>query len=162
MTSTPDLCDRFPDEVRIAGRPFTSYGGRAAFEGEVVTVRCIADGIPDNTLLKELAATAGDGRVIVVDVEGMTTHAVLGDLIAQDAADHGWAGIVIDGAVRDVDVLRTIAIGVRARGSVPLRSVRRGVGDRDVSVDLDGATVTSGDHLYADATGIVVASRALV
>lgn len=160
--STPDLCDAHPDDVRVAEPVFRSYGGREAFGGPVVVVRCVdADG-PDNTLVKQLAGTPGEGRVLVVDVEGALTNAVLGDLIAADAAKNGWAGVVINGCVRDVEVLREIDLGVCALASVPRRSDRRGIGERDVTARMAGLTISPGDHVYADATGVIASSRALL
>lgn len=159
--STPDLCDAHP-EVRVAEPVFRSYGGREAFGGPAVVVRCIdADG-PDNTMVKELAGSPGEGRVLVVDVEGALTNAVLGDLIAADAAKNGWAGMVVNGCVRDVEVLRDIDLGVCALGSVPRKSNRRGVGERDVTARMAGLTISPGDHVYADATGVIASSQPLL
>jgi regulator of ribonuclease activity A len=107
--TTPDLCDDHPDEVRVLAPVFRTFGGREAFFGRAVTVRC-AD---DNSRVKDLVATPGEGRVIVVDNGGSTARALLGDQTAQAAADNGWAGIVIDGLVRDVEILRTIDLGSR-------------------------------------------------
>ena len=160
--STPDLCDAHPHEVRVAEPGFRAYGGREAFGGPVVVVRCVdADG-PDNTLVKELAGTPGEGRVLVVDVAGVLSNAVLGDLIAADAAKNGWAGMLINGAVRDVEVLRRIDLGVCALASTPVKSNRRGVGERDVAVEFAGVSIAHGDHVYADATGVIVAARSLL
>ncbi|MDO5699583.1 MAG: ribonuclease E activity regulator RraA [Dermatophilus congolensis] len=159
--STPDLCDAHP-EVRVAEPVFRSYGGREAFGGPAVTVRCVDGDGPDNTLVKELANTPGEGRVLVVDVAGVFTNAVLGDLIAAEAAKNGWAGMVINGAVRDVEVLRDIDLGVCALASIPRRSDRRGVGERDIAVEFAGVTFAPGDHVYADATGVLVSSDPLI
>jgi regulator of ribonuclease activity A len=159
--TTPDLCDEH-DEVRVVDGDLRDYGGRERFGGPVVTARCHdADG-PDNTLVKELCSTPGEGRVLVVDAGGLRTHAVLGDLIAAEAVAHGWAGVVVHGVVRDLELLRTMDLGVRALGACPRRSVRRGVGERDVPVRLGSVVVSPGDHLYADATGVVVAAGPLV
>lgn len=158
--STPDLCDAHP-EVRVAEPIFLRFGGRVAFGGPVVVVRCYdADG-PDNTLVKELAGAEGAGRVLAVDVGGLATNAVLGDLIAADAAAHGWSGLLINGYVRDVEVLRGIDLGVRALGSIPRKSIRRGVGERDVTVEFAGVRISPGDYVYADATGVLVSAEPL-
>lgn len=159
--STPDLCDAHP-EVRVAEPVFGSYGGREAFGGPAVVVCCYDKDGPDNTLVKELASADGAGRVLVVDVGGSASNAVLGDLIAADAASHGWSGLLINGYVRDVEVLRDIDLGVRALGSIPRKSNRRGVGERDVVVEFAGVRISPGDHVYADATGVVVSAERLV
>lgn len=156
--TTPDLCDEHADAVRVLPPIFTDYGAREAFCGPVVTVACFED----NSRVKELAQTPGRGRVLVVNGGGSLRRALLGDQIAQRAADNGWSGVVIHGAVRDVEILRTIDLGIRALGAVPLRSRRRGFGAVDATVTFERVPVRPGDHLYADATGIVVASRPLV
>lgn len=153
--TTPDLCDEHGDALRVLPATYTDFGGREAFGGPVVTVACFED----NSRVKELADTTGHGRVLVVNGGGSLRHALLGDRIALRAAENGWSGVMIHGAVRDVEILRTIDLGVRALGSAPVRSVRRGFDSVDVPVTFDRLTVRPGDHLYADATGIVVAGR---
>lgn len=155
--STPDLCDAHPDAVRIAQPLFHRYGGRTAFAGAIVTVRCFED----NSRVKELVGQPGLGRVIVVDGGASLRRALLGDLLAAQAVDNGWSGIVINGCVRDVEVLATLDLGVVALASMPLKTERRGIGEIDVPLAFAGIDWHPGDHLYADATGIVVASHSL-
>jgi regulator of ribonuclease activity A len=150
--STPDLCDEFPDTVRVLEPGFVSFGGRAAFSGPARTVKCFED----NSKVKELAATPGAGHVMVVGGGGSLRRALLGDMIAAQAAANGWAGLVIDGAVRDVEVLATIDLGVKAIGAVPVKTDKRGLGDVDVPVLVGGVTVAPGEMVFADATGVVV------
>ncbi len=157
MFTTPDLCDDHPDEVRVLTTSLRTFGGREAFFGQAVTVRCHED----NSRVKDLAGTPGEGRVIVVDGGGSLRRALLGDVIAQAAADNGWAGLVIHGAVRDVEILRTIDLGVQALGSVPLKTQRLGAGDVGLDVTFGDVTISPGDWVYADATGVVVAGSAI-
>ncbi|HMM26498.1 MAG TPA: ribonuclease E activity regulator RraA, partial [Pseudoxanthomonas mexicana] len=98
--TTPDLCDQYPD-VQVAEPVFRGYGGRIAFAGPAVTVKCFED----NSRVRELAATPGEGRVMVVDGGGSLRRALLGDQIAANAVKHGWSGFLIFGCVRDVDAL---------------------------------------------------------
>ncbi|MEH3033206.1 MAG: ribonuclease E activity regulator RraA [Aeromicrobium erythreum] len=156
--TTPDLCDEHGDDVRVLAPGLVDLGGRERFHGPVRTVACHED----NSRVKEVLATPGDGHVLVVDGGGSLACALVGDLIAAGAVEQGWAGVVVSGAVRDVEVLRTLDLGVRALASVPRRSVRRGVGELDVPVVVQGVRIAPGDHLYADATGVVVAGHALV
>ncbi|MDR2565596.1 MAG: ribonuclease E activity regulator RraA [Bifidobacteriaceae bacterium] len=149
--STPDLADQFPDAVHALAGAFFSFGGREAFGGPAQTVKCFED----NSKVKELAGTPGEGRVLVVDGGGSLRRALLGDLIAADAARNGWAGFVIAGAVRDVEVLRTLDLGVKALGSIPLKTDKRGLGDIGVPVEVGGVVIKPGDQVFADATGIV-------
>lgn len=158
IPSTPDLCDQHPNHARVVtGLQWRSFGGRSAFHGLIETVRCFED----NSRVKEALAEPGQGRVMVVDGGGSLRHALIGDLIAAGARDQGWAGVIIHGACRDVEVLAGIDIGLLALGSVPIKSVRRGEGERGVPVSFGGVRFAPGEHLYADANGIIVADRAL-
>jgi len=156
--TTPDLCDAHPERVRVVtGIGFTSYGARARFHGPIVTVKCFED----NSRVKQTLAGSGNGRVLVVDGGGSPRHALLGDLIAASARDQGWAGAVIHGACRDVEVLAGIDFGVFALGCVPIKSVRRDEGQVDVPVAFGGVVFRPGEYLYADANGVIVADRRL-
>ena len=92
---------------------------------------------------------------------GSTRCALVGGNIGQLADDNGWAGILVDGCVRDVGELRGTTIGIRARGSSPRRSVKSDAGERDVRVSVGGVEVSPGMWLWADEDGIVVADRNL-
>jgi regulator of ribonuclease activity A len=153
--TTPDLCDAHPDDVRVLEPILRTFGGREAFFGPAVTVSCHED----NSRVKDLAGTPGEGRVIVVDGGGSVRKALLGDIIGQTAADNGWAGFVIHGAVRDVEILRTIDLGVQALASIPLKTEKLGVGDVGLDVTFGGLTVSPGDWVYADANGVVVSAQ---
>ena len=154
--TTPDLCDQFPD-VQVAEPVFRSFGGQARFAGPAVTVKCLND----NSRVRELAATPGEGRVIVVDGGGSLTRALLGDLIAANAVKNGWSGLVIFGCVRDVEALATLPLGVQALAAHPMKTDRRGLGEVDVPVSFAGVSVTPGDWIYADANGVLVANARL-
>jgi len=150
--STPDLCDANEDLVQVLELPFRNLGGRKAFGGEVVTVKCFED----NSRVKELLATPGEGRVLLVDGGGSLRKALMGDLIAASAVQNGWAGVVIYGAIRDVDAIAASDLGVQALGATPLKTERRGLGDVDMPVRLAGVTIKPGDYLYADNNGVIV------
>jgi regulator of ribonuclease activity A len=155
--TTPDLCDDHPDDVRVLAPVLRTFGGREAFHGQAVTVRCHED----NSRVKDLVGTPGEGRVIVVDGGGSTAKALLGDLLAQKAADNGWAGLIVHGAVRDVEILRTIDLGVKALAAIPLKTEKLGVGDVGVPVTFAGVTIEPGDWVYADANGVIVSTTAI-
>jgi regulator of ribonuclease activity A len=155
-TSTCDLCDRHRDApdgaIRVLPPVWRSYGGVAAFAGRVVTAQCH----DDNTPVKAAVESPGDGRVLVVDGGGSLRRALLGGNLAAAASQNGWAGVVIDGCVRDVAELAQCAIGIMALGTMPLPSVRRAPGLLDLAVQIQGVWVRPGDWLVADADGIVV------
>lgn len=150
--STCDLSDQHGDEARIPAPVFRDFGGRKAFHGTAVTVKCFED----NSRIKELLATPGAGRVLVVDGGGSTRCALLGDMIAKDAVANGWSGIVVFGCVRDSAVLAGLDIGIKALGTNPRRSTRRGEGTAHIAVNLTGVPVAEGDVVVADGDGIVV------
>ena len=123
-----------------------------AFGGTVATVKCFED----NSLVKAALDEPGNGRVLVVDGGGSLRRALVGGNVAAAAAKNGWAGVVVDGAVRDVAELAATAVGIRALALVPLPTEKRNQGERDVAVQIQGVWVRPGDRLVADADGIVV------
>ena len=155
--STPDLCDQFPDDVRVLAPMFSSYGGCAAFGGAIATVKCFED----NSLVKSQADQPGKGKVLVVDGGGSLRRALLGDMIAEKAAKNGWEGMVIYGCVRDVDVLAQTDLGVQALGSHPMKTDKRNIGDLNVPVTFGGVTFKPGHYVYADNNGIIVSPEPL-
>src|SRR5690242_12339825 len=102
------------------------------FAGPISTVRCFQD----NALLKSVLSEPGDGRVLVIDGGGSLHTALVGDVIAGLGQSNGWAGIIVNGAVRDTPALRTIDIGIKALGTNPRKSTKTGAGQRDVVVPL--------------------------
>ena len=112
-------------------------------------------------MLAQAVREPGAGQVLVVDAGGSARCAVLGGNLARSAADNGWAGVIVFGAVRDVEEIDGCAIGVRALAVTPRRSVKRGEGQRDLAVAVCGVTVRPGDWVYADRDGVLVSGRAL-
>ncbi len=154
---TADLCDEYGDAVRVLEGGFASYGGVVAFGGPVSTV--VAP--EDNSLVRDAVAEPGAGRVLVVAGDGSTRCALVGGNLAVQAAANGWVGIVVDGCVRDAPELPEAGVGIRARGTCPRRSVKRGLGERDVTVAVAGAELSPGMWLWADEDGMVVAAGPL-
>ena len=156
--STPDLCDEFPEQIRVLDGIFCNYGGRSQFYGEVVTIKCHED----NSLVKQQAAEVGHGRVMVVDGGGSLRRALLGDMIAENATNNGWAGFVIYGCIRDCDEIAGLDLGVKAINTVPVKTDKRGIGDLNVPVSFAGQIIKPGDWVYSDNNGILVSDSQLV
>jgi regulator of ribonuclease activity A len=156
--STCDLCDKYGEKARVVPPAFRHFGGKRRFHGPVVTARCPED----NSRLKELANTAGAGRVLVIDGGGSLRRALLGDMIGKEALDHGWAGVVVHGAVRDCAALAELELGVMALGLMPRRSLKNGDGQVDLVVEIAGVVCAPGDMLFADEDGIVLIDPALL
>ena len=160
--STCDLCDANAERLAagtLTALPplFISVGQRRAFAGPACTLKVFED----NALVRAILETPGEARVLVIDGGGSVRSALVGGNLASLAADNGWAGIVVFGAVRDVDEIEDCEIGVRALALHPQRSARKGVGDKDVKVMIAGAAVEPGDWIYADADGILVCNECL-
>jgi len=154
--STPDLSDTAPDCAALELQ-FSSYGGVRQFGGRAVTIKCHED----NSLVKQCVGEPGEGRVIVVDGGGSLRRALVGDMLAEQASANGWAGLVINGAIRDVDEVGAIHLGVQALGTCPLKSEKRGEGQRDITVHIGGVQIAPGDYIYADNNGVIVSKHAL-
>ena len=155
--ATADLCDAHAEELQVCEPLFQLYGGRPAFAGAVSTVRCFED----NSRVKEAVESPGAGRVLVVDGGGSRRRALFGGNLGLAAVKNGWAGVILYGCIRDCAELGQLDLGIRALGTMPLRSDKRGEGERDTPVRFAGATFRPGDHVYVDEDGVVVAHRAL-
>jgi len=152
VTSVADLCDAHVEAIEVCQVQFRDFGGRKAFSGPIRTVRCHED----NSVVKALLAQPGEGCVLVVDGAGSLRRALVGDMLAGDAVKNGWAGIVVNGAVRDSVVLATLDIGIKALGTIPMRGIKRGEGVVDTPVAFGGVVFVPGDMLHADEDGIAV------
>lgn len=159
--ATCDLCDLHKGDYsglfRVLPPVFHDYGGVCKFFGPVATVKCFED----NSFVKAAVDSPGAGRVLVVDGGASLRHALLGGNLAAAAARNGWAGVVIDGCVRDVAELGALALGIRALASHPLPTEKRQHGQLDVPIQVQGVPVRPGDWLYADEDGMVVSAKAL-
>jgi regulator of ribonuclease activity A len=153
----PDLCDRYPEQLQIAEPIFTSYGKRSHFYGEVVTVSCFED----NSRVRELVNEDGKGKVMVVDGGGSKRRALLGDMLAEKAANNGWEGFVIYGAIRDVAAQATLNVGIHALCAHPMPTEKRGLGDLGKTLYMAGIVIAQGDFIYCDLNGIAVSKQPL-
>lgn len=155
---TTDICDEFPDAVMVAEPIFTHYGKRKRFHGPATTIKVYED----NVLVRSAVEEAGNGRVLVVDSGGSLRRALLGDNLAGMAADNGWAGVIVNGCIRDSAAIATIDVGVMALATMPLKSGKRGDGETGVSVSFAGITIRPGEYLYADEDGLLLSRRELI
>lgn len=150
--ATADLVDIIGADVRSCDTQFRNLGGTTEFHGTITTVRCFQD----NALLKSILSEDNPGGVLVIDGEASLHTALVGDIIAALGRDHGWAGVVVHGAIRDSALIGEMAFGCKALGTNPRKSTKTGAGERDVTVSFGGVDFIPGHHLYADADGIVV------
>lgn len=159
--ATCDLCDAHEEDdsgaLRVLPGLFSDFGLEGRFCGPAQTIRCHED----NSRVREAVNSPGEGRVLVVDGGGSLRRALVGGNLAVAAAKNGWSGIVVYGAVRDVQEMAAAGIGIKALGLMPLRSVKRGEGEAGIPIEIEGVRLRPGEWIYADEDGVVVSPRAL-
>lgn len=153
----PDLFDDYAEQLSLAEPLFNDYGEKLIFAGEIVTVSCFND----NSKVKELVATDGTGKVMVVDGKASTSNALLGDMLAEKAVANGWQGIIINGCIRDAGTIGTLQLGVKALGCNPIKTEKLGVGEVNITVSFAGIDFIPGQFVYADKNGIAVSETLL-
>lgn len=150
---TADLLDEHEDKPLQVMQPgFHNFGGRHKFYGEIVTIKIHED----NSLVREFVALEGKGKVLVVDGGGSTRCALLGDMLAEKAVKNGWNGVIVYGLIRDSVDIGKMDIGVKALGTIPLKSVKRGFGVKGEPVHFHDVTFKQGEFVYSDEDGIIV------
>lgn len=157
LFSTCDLCDAHREaledgSLRVLPPVFRSFGKLKRFRGRVTTLQCLED----NKLVRSTLEEAGLQRVLVIDGSASLRRALLGGNLANLAVRNGWAGVVINGCVRDVGEIAAAPVGVMALAHVPAPPHKHGVGQADVEVQIQGVAVRPGDWLYADEDGMLV------
>ncbi len=161
---TCDLLDDHEDKTiqvvtpSLDGKFFKSYGLRQSFYGQIVTVKCFED----NSRVKELLATDGTGKVLVVDGGASMRCALMGDLIAESAVKNHWNGVVIYGCIRDVDAIAQLDLGVHALAAIPKKSHRQGLGETNIVLNFGHVTFTPNHYIYVDNNGILVCQDQLL
>lgn len=154
---TADLCDANEGKIRVVHPMFRSFGGVPAFGGPITTLKVFED----NSLVRSTLETAGNGRVLVVDGGGSLRCALVGDQLALLGVKNGWAGVLVYGCIRDSQAIGEMKLGVFALATHPQKSVKRGIGETDVTVTFGGVSFTPGHYLYADHDGIIVSETSL-
>jgi len=155
--ATADLYDKFEEKLQIATPMFNDYGGNLKFCGPASTVKVFED----NTLVRTALEEPGAGRVLVIDGGASLKCALLGDMLAELGKENDWAGIIVYGCIRDSAVITNIGIGVKALNTNPRKSVKKGIGERDVAVSFADVIISPGDYIYADEDGFVISSEML-
>lgn len=157
--ATADLCDQFSDQenFQIAEPIFQIYGKLKAFSGRITTLKVFED----NSLVRQTLEVSVTDRVLVIDGGGSRRCALIGDDLANLACRNGWNGLVIYGCVRDVAQINQLPMGMRALSPHPLKSHKRGIGDRDILITFAGVNFKMDYYLYADEDGIIVSETKL-
>lgn len=137
---------------------FKDYGGLIAFHGPIETIRCFES----NPLVRKTLSEPGNGRVLVVDGGGSHRVAILGDELASLAERNGWSGLVINGCIRDSQVIKGIPVGVKALNTNPVKSVKTHWGEKNVTVAFAGVEFVPGHWVYADAVSKILIEPVLM
>jgi regulator of ribonuclease activity A len=153
--TTADLYDKYGDDLKVALPIFKDYGAKRIFHGPISTVKAYED----NSLVRTALEEPGEGRILIVDGDESLRCAMLGDMLAKLGMENGWSGIIVFGCIRDVDVIATIDIGVKALNTNPRKSLKRGLGDRDIPVSFASITFNVGEYVYADTDGVIVSEK---
>jgi len=152
MKSTCDISDQLHPHVQYLDPIFKSYGGKTAFSGRIVTIKCFED----NSLVEEALKMNGKGCVLVVDAGESLRCAMLGDKRASDAIKNEWEGVIVNGSIRDSVMINSMPIGIRALGVCPRKSIKKGNGKRNLTVDFSNVKFIPNHYLYADEDGVIV------
>jgi regulator of ribonuclease activity A len=155
--ATADLYDQFSEKVQVALPVFTDYGNKKQFCGPISTLKVHED----NTLVRAALKEPGDGRVLVVDGGGSLHCALVGDMLAKLGQENNWQGVIIYGCIRDSVIIATLDFGVKALNTNPKKSVKKGVGERDIAVEFANLRFLPGEYLYADEDGVLLANEKL-
>lgn len=154
---TPDICDKHEDKVTLLALPLQNYGRKSAFYGEIVTIRCYHD----NSKVREMLGQDGTGKVLVVDGHGSCQKALLGDQLAILAIDNNWEGVIVNGAIRDAAAMAEMELGVKALGTNPFKTQKRGAGDVNITLTIHNQMIQPGDYIYADWNGVLMSTEKL-
>lgn len=154
---TSELCDLYAEQVDVVEPIFSSFGGVSNFYGKVTTVKCFES----NGLIAEVLEENGEGRVLVIDGGGAVRRGLIDAELAQLAVDNGWEGIIVYGAVRQIQQLENLDIGIHALAPIPVSADESSAGESDVPVNFGGVTFFPEDYIYADLTGIILSQELL-
>lgn len=156
--NTADLSDEYNDILQyVEPNLLRNYGGKTKFGGMISTLKCYED----NVLVKKALSEEGNKRVLVVDAGGSLRCGMLGDNLAAMAVKNNWTGVIMYGCIRDSEEIGKMDLGVAAIGTMPLKSIKKGQGDRDIPVRFGGVTFTPGHFVYSDFDGIIMSPRQL-
>lgn len=159
---TADIWDAYGETendsaVRVLDPGFLDFGGVTAFSGPAQTVKVFED----NLLVRQLLESPGEGKVLMVDGGGSLRCALVGDQLALLAIENGWSGLVVSGCIRDSAEIASMPIGIKALGTNPRKSAKRGHGVTGIPVEIGGVVIAPGNWIYADADGVLVSTGPL-
>lgn len=156
--TTPDLYDDYSNQLQVASAGLFHFGKVTKFAGQAITIQCPND----NSLVGELLKSNGDGKVLIVDANNSQQFAFLGDNLAKSAIENNWQGIIVNGCVRDIEILEHMPLAIMARGCIPRKTLKQGFGEQVSAVSFLDITINKGDWVYGDRNGLLVSQSKLI
>ncbi len=158
MFTTADLWDEHPELLLCSEPIFRSFGQKITFYGEIVTLKLFED----NSLVRKQLETEGKGKVLIVDGEGSLRCALVGDQLAKLVIQNNWEGIIVNGCIRDSHQINKMAVGIKALNTCPVKSIKRNIGEQNISVKFAGITFNPGQFIYTDEDGLLLSEKKLL
>ena len=155
---TADICDDHSDKVSVLGAGYHNYGGASKCQGEIVTIKLNKNNADLITLLKD---ENGSGKVVVVDVE-QAYFAVVGENLMKFAQQNNYAGIIVNGYIRDTFQITNIPVALFALGACSRKYIPVTSGERGIRLSFGDIEINHGDYLYADTDGVIVTAQKIV
>jgi regulator of ribonuclease activity A len=158
MFTTADLGDEHGTLLSCVDPIFNHFGNKKTFSGKISTLKLFED----NSLVRQQLELDGKGKVLVIDGGGSLRCALVGDQLAALAIQNNWEGIIVNGCIRDSELINSMNIGIKALNTCPIKSVKRNQGEVNIPVKFGGVTFISDDSIYVDADGILISIRNLL
>lgn len=153
---TADFCDNHPESVSVLGSGYSNFGGADSCQGIAVTIKLDRN---NNDLITLLRDEDGTGKVVIVDA-GQEYYAVVGENLMKFAHQNSYAGIIVNGYIRDTLQIKDIPVALYALGTCPRKSIPVTQATRDVPLSFGGIEFRPGDYVYTDKDGVIVTAQA--
>jgi len=154
---TADLCDTYPELTSVLGPGYSNFGAAQMCQGEVVTIQLERNNSDLITLLRD---ENGEGKVVVVDSD-QAYYAIVGEMLMKFAHSNGYAGIILNGYIRDKEQIKDIPVALYALGTCSRKFIPVTQGKRDIPLSFGGVDFRPGDYVYADRDGVIVTEKPL-
>ena len=158
MFTTADLWDNHEALLRCVDPIFNHFGNKKVFSGKITTLKLFED----NSFVRKQLETDGKNKVLIIDGGASLRCALLGDQLATLAIQKKWEGIIVNGSIRDSQVINSMNIGIRALNTSPVKSIKRNIGEIDNPVTFGGVTFISDHYVYVDSDGILLSKDNLL
>ena len=153
--NTPDLSDKYPDKDFLLD--FQCFSRIKSMHGQISTVFCP----DDNSFVREMLSENGHQKIMFIDGGKSKNVALLGDNLAALAIENNWSGIIVNGRIRDAEIISQLDVAIFALGTCPRKSSKKNQGKKNIELSIDGLTIKPGDWVYADINGILISDSEL-